>query len=48
MVCITYHRQFLKDVKRLAKKYKSLPDDLYKLVSDIKENPILVYILAMV
>lgn len=39
MVCITYHRQFLKDVKRLAKKYKSLPDDLYKLVSDIKENP---------
>ena len=38
-VKITYHPQFSKDVKRLAKKYKSLGSDLKILLSEINNNP---------
>lgn len=36
---ISYHPQFARDVKRLAKKYKSLASDLKAFVSEIRENP---------
>ena len=35
----SYHPQFAKDVKRLAKKYKSLASDLKILLSEITDNP---------
>ena len=38
-VKITYHPQFSKDVKRLAKKYKSLGSDLKILLSEVNNNP---------
>ena len=38
-VKISYHPQFAKDVKRLAKKYKSLASDLKALLSEIQDNP---------
>ena len=38
-VKITYHPQFSKDVKRLAKKYKSLGSDLKIVLSEINNNP---------
>ena len=36
---ISYHPQFAKDVKRLAKKYSSLASDLKLLLSEIQGNP---------
>ena len=36
---ISYHPQFAKDVKRLAKKYKSLVSDLKVFISELQENP---------
>ena len=38
-VKISYHPQFAKDVKRLAKKYKSLASDLKSLLLEIQDNP---------
>lgn len=38
-VQIYYHRQFLKDLKRLAKKYKSLKEDFAQLLASLEENP---------
>lgn len=38
-VTIAFHRQFLKDAKRLLKKYRSLTDDLQCFVAELKENP---------
>ena len=38
-VIISYHPQFARDVKRLAKKYKSLPSDLKVFISEIQANP---------
>lgn len=40
-VLIGYYRQFLKDLKRLAKKYKSLRDDYAGLLASLKENPLM-------
>lgn len=36
-----YTPVFRKELKRLAKKYKSLKNDLQNLVEEIKENPLL-------
>ena len=38
-VKISYHPQVARDVKRLAKKYKSLASDLKALLSEINDNP---------
>lgn len=38
-VSISYHKQFLKDAKRLAKKYKSFVTDLKAFADEIKDNP---------
>lgn len=38
-VRIDYHRQFLKDLKRLAKKYKSLRSDYAKFLAELERNP---------
>ena len=38
-VKISYHPQFAKDVKRLAKKYKSLVSDLKSVLSEIQNDP---------
>ena len=38
-VKISYHPQFAKDVKRLAKKYTSLVSDLKSLLSEIQNDP---------
>lgn len=38
-VNIGYHPQFLKDAKRLKKKYKSLTDDLRSFVDEIRKKP---------
>lgn len=35
---VVARKTFRKHAKRLAKRYKSLPDDLQKLVDDLKEN----------
>lgn len=39
MVQISYHPQFLKDLKRLNKKYKSLKHDYENLLSELSVNP---------
>ena len=39
MVQISYHPQFLKDLKRLNKKYKSLKHDYENLLSELSANP---------
>lgn len=38
-VYIGYHPQFFKDIKRLSKKYKSLPTDYAKFLDDLEANP---------
>lgn len=38
-VSISYHKQFTKEAKRLAKKYKSFITDLKTFVAEITENP---------
>ena len=38
-VKVSFHKQFLKDAKRLQKKYRSLSNDLQIFVSELKENP---------
>lgn len=38
-VYIGYHNQFLKDFKRLSKKYRSLKTDYVKLLADLEANP---------
>ena len=38
-VKISYHPQFANDVKRLAKKYKSLVSDLKSVLSEIQNDP---------
>lgn len=38
-VRIDYHRQFLKDLKRLAKKYKSLRNDYAHFLKELEANP---------
>lgn len=40
-VQISYHRQFIKDLKRLAKKYKSLREDFAGLLASLEENPLM-------
>lgn len=37
---IAYHPQFVKDLKRLAKKYRSLRDDFARLLDDLEKNPL--------
>ncbi len=39
MVNIYYSQEFKKQVKRLVKKYRSLPDDLEALESELALNP---------
>lgn len=39
MVRIFYSSEFRKGVKRLAKKYRSLPDDLLELQKRLMDNP---------
>ena len=39
IVVIQYGNSFAKEYKKLAKKYKSLPNDLEKLIEQVKENP---------
>lgn len=36
---IVYSFVFEKEYKRLCKRYKSLPDDLKALVSELRDNP---------
>lgn len=36
---IVYSSVFEKEYKRLRKRYKSLPDDLKALVSELREDP---------
>ncbi|MEM9888449.1 MAG: type II toxin-antitoxin system RelE/ParE family toxin [Bacteroidota bacterium] len=36
---ITYTKAFLKDVKRIYKKYRSLKEDLIRLEQELLENP---------
>lgn len=38
-VCISYHNQFLKDIKRLSKKYPSLKSDYRTFLSELETNP---------
>ncbi len=39
MVQISYSPEFLKQLKHLAKKYKSIADDLEVLRDELKQNP---------
>lgn len=39
MVQISYHPQFLKDLKRLNKRYKSLKHDFECLLTELSSNP---------
>lgn len=39
MVVISYTQEFRKQAKRLAKKYRSLADDLEAFVSELSQNP---------
>ena len=39
MVVISYTQEFRKQAKRLAKKYRSLVDDLEAFVSELSQNP---------
>ena len=39
MVHISYSPEFLKQLKHLAKKYKSIADDLEVLRDELKQNP---------
>lgn len=39
-VCIETHQQFEKDIKRLAKKYKSIAKDYALLLSSLSSNPL--------
>lgn len=39
IVVIQYGNSFAKEYKKLAKKYNSLPNDLEKLIEQVKENP---------
>ena len=39
MVYISYSPEFLKQLKHLAKKYKSIADDLEVLRDELKQNP---------
>ena len=39
MVIISYTQEFRKQAKRLAKKYRSLADDLEAFVSELSQNP---------
>ncbi|MEM1326037.1 MAG: hypothetical protein AAGI23_08795 [Bacteroidota bacterium] len=36
---ITYTKEFVKDVKKLYKKYRSLKDDLDRLEKELSQNP---------
>jgi len=40
MVNIFYSSEFRKEVKRLAKKYRSIPEDLLELKNRLVENPL--------
>ena len=40
MVNIFYSSEFRKEVKRLAKKYRSIPEDLIELRNRLIENPV--------
>ena len=40
MVNIFYSSEFRKEVKRLAKKYRSIPEDLIELRNRLVENPL--------
>lgn len=40
MVNIFYSSEFRKEVKRLAKKYRSIPEDLIELKNRLIENPV--------
>lgn len=39
MVVISYTQGFRKQAKRLAKKYRSLADDLEAFVNELSQNP---------
>ena len=39
MVSISYTQEFRKQAKRLAKKYRSLADDLEAFVDELSQNP---------
>ena len=39
MVSISYTQEFRKQAKRLAKKYRSLADDLQAFVDELFQNP---------
>lgn len=39
MVSISYTQEFRKQAKRLAKKYRSLADDLQAFVDELSQNP---------
>ena len=39
-VNIFYSSEFRKEVKRLAKKYRSIPEDLIELKARLMENPL--------
>lgn len=38
-VSIDYHKQFVKDAKRLSKKYPSFKSDLQALTAELKKKP---------
>lgn len=39
MVTFNYTEEFVRQAKRLTKRYRSLPDDIVLLQNDLKENP---------
>ena len=39
MVTFNYTKEFLRQAKRLTKRYRSLPDDINSLQHDLIENP---------
>ncbi len=39
MVTFNYTEEFLRQAKRLAKRYRSFPDDIDRLQRELKENP---------
>lgn len=39
-VTVLFHREFTRRAKRLAKKYKSLNEDVRVLISSLTENPL--------
>lgn len=39
MVTFNYTEEFLRQAKRLAKRYRSLADDIDALQNELKENP---------